>query len=181
MNDELQKTMEESADNSKFEICDSIIRATRRGFTLIELLVVIAMLSILMGAVTSSVSQSRRRTKITKATQDVKEITNAILAYQNYAPNRSLETKVSGTWKDTTETALSMILGKEQTEGGGQVPVLYNAQIRGGAVVDPWGTPYQFMIKKLTENDNGDGAARLDFVTAPNLPNFFRLTDEERQ
>lgn len=151
----------------------------KRAFTLIELLVVIAMLSILMGAVTSSVGQSRRRTKITKATQDMKEITNAILAYQNFAPNRTLESEASGSWKDTTESALAMILGKKQTEGGGQLPVLYNAQIRGGAVVDPWGTPYKFIIKKLAEQD--DGGEKLIYVTAPNLPNFFRLTDEERQ
>ena len=60
----------------------------KRGFTLIELLVVIGMLVVLMGAVTTSVGQSRRRTQISKATQDVKEITNAILAYQNLAPGR---------------------------------------------------------------------------------------------
>ena len=179
MNDELQKTMEESADNSKFEISDSIIRAMRRGFTLIELLVVIAMLSILMGAVTSSVGQSRRRTKITKATQDMKEITNAILAYQNYAPDRTLEKEVTGSWKDAGKTELAMILGNRQTEGGGRVPVLYNAQIRGESVVDPWGTPYQFIIKKLTTQS--DDSEPLNFVTAPSLPNFFRLTDEERQ
>lgn len=151
----------------------------RKAFTLIELLVVVAMLAVLMGAVTSSVGQARKRTMIAKATQDVKEITNAILAYQNFAPNRSLENEASGSWKETTESALAMILGKKQTEGGGQVPVLYNAQIQGGVVKDPWGMPYQFMIKRLTEQD--DGEANLNFVTAPNLPNFFRLTDEERQ
>ena len=151
----------------------------RKAFTLIELLVVVAMLSVLMGAVTSSVGQARKRTKIAKATQDVKEITNAILAYQNYAPNRSLENEASGSWKETTESALAMILGKKQTEGGGQVPILYNAQIRGGVVKDPWGTPYQFMIKRLTAQ--ASSANNLDYVTAPNLPNFFRLTDEERQ
>lgn len=151
----------------------------KRAFTLIELLVVIAMLSILMGAVTSSVGQSRRRTKITKATQDMKEITNAILAYQNYAPDRTLQGVASGSWKETSEKNLGMILGNADTAGGGQLPVLYNAQLRGGSVVDPWGTPYQFIIKKLAEQD--DGGKKLDYLTALSLPNFFRLTDEERQ
>ena len=52
-----------------------------RGFTLIELLVVIAMIAILMGAIGSSMNQARKRAMISKATQDVKEMTNAILAF----------------------------------------------------------------------------------------------------
>ena len=63
----------------------------KRGFTLIELLVVIAMLAILIGAIGTSVNQARRRAQIAKATQDVKEMTNAILAFENIAVGRSLE------------------------------------------------------------------------------------------
>ena len=151
----------------------------KRGFTLIELLVVIGMLVVLMGAVTTSVGQSRRRTQISKATQDVKEITNAILAYQNFAPGRSLETVARGSWQKATEGTLDFILGQGQKEGGGTVPVLYNAQIKGGMILDPWGQPYEFMIKKVTEQD--DGGKKQSFVTAPSLPNFYRLKDEERQ
>ena len=151
----------------------------KKAFTLVELLVVVGMIAVLMGALTSSVSQSRKRTMISKATQDVKEITNAILAYQNFAPNRSLENVASDSWKETSEGNLSMILGGGQKEGGGEVPVLYNAQIRGGAVRDPWGKAYEYMIKKVAEQD--DGGEKSVFVTAPNLPNFYRLTDEERQ
>ena len=142
----------------------------KRGFTLVELLVVVAMIAVLGGALTTSISQSRKRAQIAKATQDAKEITNAILAYQNYAPNRSLATKAN----------LAMILGGGKTaEGGGQIPVLYNAQLKGDEVRDPWGRPYEFMIRKVTEQD--DGGQKLNYVTAPSLPNFYRLTDEERQ
>ena len=150
----------------------------KRGFTLIELLVVIAMLAILIGAIGSSVNQARKRAQIAKATQDVKEMTNAILAFENIAVGRSLEKYASG-WRDCTESALSMILGGEPTESGEPAPVLYNAQIRGGVVLDPWGTPYQFTIKKVADPARRDGG--INFVTAPILPNFYRLTDDERQ
>ena len=150
----------------------------RRGFTLIELLVVIAMIAILMGAIGSSMNQARKRAMISKATQDVKEMTNAILAFENYAKGRSLANYASGSWRDTTESSMSMILGGETSDSGEQVPVLYNAQIRNGQILDPWGTPYQYMIKQAGNitppSDSG-------FQTAPSLPNFYRLTDEERQ
>ena len=165
-------------------IRNSVIRNFSRGFTLIELLVVIAMLAILMGAMTSSVSSSRRRSLIAKATQDVKEITNAILAYQNYAPNRSLEQDAKGSWQPATEGNLDMILGERSLGGNdgqeaAKVPVLYNAQIKAGAIRDPWGQPYEFMIKKVQEQD--DGGTKFKYFTAPSLPNYHRLTDEEKQ
>lgn len=150
----------------------------KRGFTLIELLVVIGMLAILIGAVGSSVSQARKRALISKATQDVREMTNAILAYENYAPNRSLEQIASGSWGNATEGALGFILGNGQTQTGEQLPVLYNAQIRSGNINDPWGTPYQWQVKKVGTIQTGDNT---QYVTAPSLPNFYRLTDEERQ
>lgn len=151
----------------------------KRGFTLIELLVVIAMIAVLMGAVGSGMSQARKRAMISKATQDVKEMTNAILAFENYAPNRTLANYVTGNWKDTTESSMSMILGGVVSEGGEQVPVLYNAQIRNGQILDPWGTPYQYTIRKAGNIRPPAGAGQ--FLAAPNLPNFYRLTDEERQ
>lgn len=151
----------------------------RRAFTLLELLVVISMIAVLMGAVGSSMSQARRRAKIAKATQDAKEITNAILGFRNYAKNRSLANYATGGWKEATEGNLGMILGNEKSESGDDVPVLYNAQLRGGKVVDPWGNTYKFCIRALTAESDSSGSAT--FVRAPNLPNFYRLTDEERQ
>ena len=149
-----------------------------RAFTLIELLVVIAMLAVLIGALGSGVTQARKRAMVAKATQDAKEMTNAILAFENYAPGRSLATYATDGWRDTTESAMSMILGGEATEGGEQVPVLYNAQIRNGQIVDPWGTPYQYMIRQAGGIQPPSDAG---FQTAPNLPNYYRLLDEERE
>lgn len=151
----------------------------RRAFTLIELLVVIAMLAILIGALGSGMNQARKRAMVAKATQDVKEMTNAILAFENYAPGRSLAVCATDGWKETTENNMAMILGGMTAEGGGQIPVLYNAQIRNNAILDPWGRPYQYMIRKAGSISPPAGAN--SFQTAPNLPNYYRLLDEERE
>lgn len=150
----------------------------KRAFTLIELLVVIGMLAVLMGALTTSVSKARTRAKIAKATQDVKEMTNAILAFENIAQNRSLEKYATG-WTKTTESAMSIILGGAPTESGEPSPVLYNAQVRNGAILDPWGNPYEYTIRRVTEEARQSTGDK--FLTAPILPNFYRLTDGERQ
>ena len=151
----------------------------RRGFTLIELLVVIAMIAVLIGSVGSGMNQARRRAQIARATQDAKEITNAILAFENYAKGRSLKNYATGSWKEATETSLSMILGGEESDSGELVPVLYNAQIRNGQILDPWGNPYEFMIKRL--GDFKPPTSGSEYKTAPSLPNFYRLVDEERE
>jgi len=149
-----------------------------RGFTLVEMLVVVAMLAILLGALTTSFSKARRRAMIAKATQDVREMTNAILAYENYAPGRTLSTVAKGSWQDAEEGSLGMILGNATTESGAQVPVLYNAQLTSGRILDPWRRPYQFIIKSAgTISPNSSST----YMTAPSLPNYYRLTDEERE
>ena len=149
----------------------------KRGFTLIELLVVVGMLALLMGALGMSVSKARTRAKIARATQDAKEMTNAILAFENIARDRSLEKYVTS-WKDATEGSLAMILGGETTESGEPSPVLYNAHLQNGVIRDPWGTPYQFMIKHVVEEKR---KASGNVVTAPILPNFNRLADFEKR
>ena len=55
----------------------------KSGFTLMELLVVIGMIAILTGAASSSVMKARKRSQIARAEAEVREITNAILAYEN--------------------------------------------------------------------------------------------------
>ena len=56
----------------------------KKAFTLIELLVVVAMIAIILGALTTSVSSARKRAQIQKATAEVKIISQAILAYENW-------------------------------------------------------------------------------------------------
>ena len=152
-------------------------RVVRKGFTLIELMVVIGMIVVISGAMTASVAKARTRAKIAKATQETREMTNAILAFEQYAQNRSLQSKVTGgSWKKCSESDMGMILGRETGESGEQVPVLYNAQIRGGALLDPWGKSYEYMI----DNTGDLGSSIQAPQTAAVLPNYYRLTDRER-
>jgi len=149
----------------------------KRGFTLIELIVVVAMIMIITGAMTVSVQKARTRAMIAKATQETREMTNAILAYEQYAKNRSLADKTTGSsWATCTEGAMSMILGRVTGENGEKVPVLFNAVIRSGELRDPWGTAYEYMIDKTA--DLGDSVQSPQ--TAAVLPNVNRLTDKER-
>ena len=154
----------------------------KKAFTLIELLVVVAMIAILMGAMTTSVSKARTRAKIAKATQEAKELTNAILAYEQYAPNHSLESVASGGWTECTEGSLAMVLGGKTGDNGETIPVLFNASLTGGKMLDPWHHPYEFLIEKTGSQEGGGGeeAKGTQFIAAPHLPNFFRLTDAER-
>ena len=150
----------------------------RAGFTLIELMVVVGMIAVLMGAMGMSVTKARNRARISKAVQETKEMTNAILAFEQYAVDHSLEQYAKGGWQDCTEGNMAMILGKVSGENGQQVPVLYNASITGGRMLDPWGRPYQFMIEKTSTWAGSDVP---DLQTAPALPNYFRLTDKEKE
>ena len=82
-------------------------------------------------------------------------------------------------WIDADEDSLKIILGGVPAEGGGTVPVLYRAQLSGGGkMFDPWGKQYQYKIKQAGNITPPHGPS---FQTAPNLPNYYRLTDEERE
>ena len=149
----------------------------KRGFTLIELLVVVAMIAVLMGAMGVSTAKARTRAMIAKATQETKEMTNAILAFEQYAEGHTLENYAKGSWAPCTEGAMAMILGKETGDNGNPVPVLYYGKVRNGNLLDPWGRPYEYMIQKASD---GVGTDVRDLKTAAALPNYFRLSDKER-
>lgn len=154
----------------------------RRAFTLIELLVVLAMIAILVGAMAASVNSARRRARISKAQQEMKELTNAILAFEQYAKGRTLDGYETGGWKACDEKSLALVLGGLTGESGDKVPVLYAASLTDGRMLDPWGKPYEFIIEKTgtLESGGGTAGAGINYKTAPQLPNFFRLQPEER-
>ena len=153
----------------------------KKGFTLIELLVVIGMIAVLMGATSSAVMRARKRSQIARAETEVREMTNAILAYENWDDNHTLKNyQTSKSWKEATEDALQFILGGVQNKQG-NVPVLYNAAVVGGNLRDPWGTTYQYMIA-----DSGDAESSQDQVgrslsTYMYLPNLWRLKSDEQE
>lgn len=147
----------------------------RRGFTLIELLVVIAMIAIFMAAIGVSVGQTRERARIEKAKSEVKLIAQAILAWENYSDERKLED--SGGFKEADSGSLSFLLGGDSSASG-RIPNMLMAQLAaGGKMRDPWGMPYTFRIKegKIDSPDN------LNLSTCYYLPNFYRLSAEERK
>ena len=144
----------------------------KRGFTLIELLVVITMIAIIAGALTTGVAASQRRTKISRAQTEAREITNAILAYQNYDEDGSLSQYTMND-QEAEEGRLGFILGKVKSRNV-DVPVLYNAAISGGMIRDPWGNPYRITIKQ-GETINPPGVSTLK--TRMFFPNWHRVVE----
>ncbi len=144
----------------------------RRGFTLVELIVVIGMLMLLAGAVTTSVAGASRRAKIQQATAEAQEMTKAILAYENYGRDYSLDAHLMER-TEASESTLGFILGKENLQNGqrGKIPVLFNAaSTRSGKILDPWGRPYYVTVRRGTvdtEQDSTDGSVT-SYVAFPN-------------
>jgi prepilin-type N-terminal cleavage/methylation domain-containing protein len=89
-----------------------------RGFTLVELLVALGMIALLSAAMTVAVSRAQLRAKVSKATQEIREMTNAILAFEQYARGRTLANHVNGGWVECSEGNMRMILGGETGENG---------------------------------------------------------------
>ena len=155
----------------------------KRGFTLIELMVVMAMIAVIAAALTTSIAAAERRARISRATAEAKDMTNAILAYEQYAPDRSLASVAKGSWTDCAEGSMAMILGGGKSASGQPVPVLFNGHVTSGFLRAPWQTPYQYMIVNTATLEGGGGSEMksVSFKAAAALPNFFRLTDQERR
>ena len=151
----------------------------KKGFTLIELLVVIAMIAVLTGVASSSVMKARKRAQISRAETEVREMTNAILAYENYARagGYGLETMDA----DATISTVGFILGKGETSDSGEkIPVLYNGAVGAdGTLRDPWGKPYRVRIVEGTVPSVSSTAAS-SMATGYMMPNFYRLSIGER-
>lgn len=154
--------------------------SNKRGFTLVELLVVVGMLAVLMGAFTTSVNGARNRARVQKATADVKVISQAILAYENYGKGGKFELPTLED-VDASEGSLGFLVGKGgEAESGGKVPVLLQAAFRGGQkIMDPWGTPYKVKIKETSVAPQVSTASG-SMQTGYYLPNFYRVSEGER-
>ena len=161
--------------------------SNRKAFTLVELLVVVGMIALLMGALTVSVAGAQKRAKIEKARSDVKIISQAILASENYASGGGYKLDpVGGTSPSEGEVAgpslLRDLLGQGRSaESGGKIPALLLAALRSDSVMyDPWGKPYRIQIKAGSANVMMTSAAS-SLITGYFLPNFYRLSAKERQ
>ena len=156
----------------------------KSGFTLIELITVIGMILLLMGAVTSSVSGARRRAKTQQAITEAQQLTDAILAYENFSrpgQDSPLEDKATGeSWREATEGDMGFVLGNERMPNGqeGNVPVLFNGAVRGGKIRDPWGNAYRvrIMASSVKPDDETSGSTG-DAAFA--IPNINRIPADE--
>ena len=154
------------------------------GFTIIELITVIAILLMLMGAITTSVTGARRRAKTNQAITEAQQLTDAILAYENFSrPGRPspLENKATGeSWKVATEGDMAFVLGNEKNPTGqdGNVPVLFNGAVTGGSIRDPWGHPYRYRIMSSSV-DAEDETAGSSGESAFAIPNINRIPADE--
>lgn len=154
----------------------------KKAFTLVELLVVMSMIAVLTASMVSAVSRARTRSRIAKATQETRELTNAILAYEQYAPDHSLSSAETD-WTDCDESSLAIVLGGAPAANGKRTPVLFNASIVRGAFRDPWGRAYQMKVMKSDQLQGGgtdEEKNGLNFSTGSMPPNFNALTEEER-
>ena len=155
-------------------------RNDRNGFTMVALLVVIAMLMILAGSITSSVGSASRRAKIQQATTELQEMTKAILAYENYGrvnEDSPLSSHLMEE-KEATESNMGFILGQETLKNGqsGNIPVLFNAEIKNGAIRDPWGNPYRVTIRQAKIDPKEASSDKPESYVM--FPNFNRLPAE---
>ena len=157
-------------------------RNDRNGFTMVELLVVIAMLMILAGSITSSVGSASRRAKVQQATTELQEMTKAILAYENYGrvnEDSPLSSHLMEE-KEATESNMGFILGLETLKNGqsGNIPVLFNAEIKNGAIRDPWGNPYRVTIRQAKIDPKEASSDKPEAYVM--FPNFNRLPADGR-
>ena len=150
----------------------------KRGFTLIELLVVIAMIAILIASTASAVGKTRERAMTERARNDVKTIAQAILAWENFATSGDRHELKEMNDEEANASSLGFLLGDGEDAKSGEIPILVMLQMSGGGVLrDPWGHPYRIRIRQ--------GAipppSNLDVSTGYYLPNFYRLSAEERR
>ena len=155
--------------------------SNKNGFTLIELMVVVGMIAILMSAFGLSVSSARERARVQKATADVKVVSQAILAYENYEQGDDNFELPTLSDQDADASSLGFLIGEGgSAESGGKIPVLLMASLTGGQKLrDPWGTPYKIKIQEKTVTPRFKTATG-SMQTGYYLPNFYRLTEDER-
>lgn len=149
--------------------------SNKRGFTLVELLVVVGMLAVLMGSMTFSVNSARDKARVQKATTEVKIVTQAILAYENYARAKGQDLP-SLNDAEANESSLGFLMGDGTTASNEKIPVLLQASLRNGTtMLDPWGTPYRIKITSTNLPRPGSGNMQTGFY----LPNLYRLSEGE--
>ncbi len=155
---------------------------SRAAFTLVELMVVVAMIAVIIAAMTASIAAAKQRAKIQKATSEVKIISQAILAYENFMQHGGDEFELPVmNDKQADSSSLGFLLGMDGSTESGKIPALVLASLSGSeAMLDPWGNPYLVRIQKSSgsvEIKSANSTMRTGFV----VPNIYHMTEEERK
>lgn len=142
-------------------------------------MVVLGMVGMLIAALASSVSGAQHRAKVAKAETEVKTITQAILAYENYDRNRELPLMTD---QPAGKSAIGFLIGQGgDAESGGKIPAMLMAALSSDGVMrDPWNTPYTISIRQGSANvrlESSSGSMQSGFM----FPNWYRLSEEERK
>lgn len=158
-----------------------MILNNKKAFTMIEMMVVLGLIAIIIGTLSVSVGAAQERARVHKATSEVKIISQAILGYENYSRGGEYRLEPTSGDVDADAANLSFLIGKGEKSDSGAIPVLWQAALDGGGVMrDPWGTPYKFVIKPggaSVKFESASGTLKTGYM----LPNFFRLSEEERR
>ena len=157
----------EAENNSMKEELGSSGRRSRRAIW--PWMALVAVAAVLAGTGFMREGPSRSKVKIQQAIAEAQQLTEAILAYENFGKAgmpSPLKNKVTGeTWQEATEDKLSFVLGKEQRPNGQNemMPALFSGTVRDGKICDPWGRAYRYRIMLPAGNDNVSGHAK-DYV-----------------
>jgi type II secretory pathway pseudopilin PulG len=124
-----------------------------------EMLVVLGILGMLMGVAFSGIGKAQKRARVAKATAEVRELANAIRAYEA-AEDNSAQFLAEGVYEATTGDPFFLRL----VEGGDGKPVYLNVPLTSdGRFLDPWGRPYRFRIGIQNEGDTETFRATVTF------------------
>ena len=104
----------------------------RRGFTLIEIIVVVTIIAILAGIIAPRIMQNVGKAKESRAKSEAKQIAQLITTYM-------LDMQMSRLDDDFD---LEVLVLAPDDGGGPEGPYLQKR----GALVDPWGRPYELRI-----------------------------------
>lgn len=153
----------------------------RKAFTLVELMVVVAMIAMIIAAMITSIAAAKHRTKVQKALSEVKIISQAILAYENYNHGDDKFELPPLNDQPADKSTLGFLLGDGGQTKSGKIPALLIASLNNGEkLLDPWGTPYKVRITKSSGRvkiNSANSTMRTGFI----VPNHYHLTEAERK